>query len=100
MFVFLWLGGMFWLPPVVLALAPLGYAPQANIAALLTCIGLSVLLWIIPYQQIYFGAGMISLYPVTLFVSEMIAWQSLWFSTAGQLSWKGRKVGRLRWRLL
>lgn len=99
-FVFLWLGGMFWLPPVVLALALLGFAPQADIAAVITCIGLSELLWMIPYQQMGFGTSLALLYPITLFFSEVIAWKSLWLTITGQLSWKGRKVGRSLWRLL
>lgn len=99
-FVFIWLGTMFWLSPVVLVLALLGFAPQANMTALVTCIGLSQLLWMIPYQQMGFGASLALLYPITLFINEVIAWKSLWLTITGQLSWKGRKVGRSQWRLL
>ncbi len=74
--------------------------PQADIAALINCIGLSDLLLVIPYQQMGFGAGLALLYPITILVNEVIAWKSLWLSITGQLSWKGREIGRSRWRLL
>jgi hypothetical protein len=54
----------------------------------------------IPYQHMRFGAGLALLYPITLFISEVIAWRSFWLSITGQLSWKGRDIGRSRWRLL
>jgi len=99
-FVLVWLAVMFWLPPAVLVLALLEFAPQAEIAALLACMGFSLLLWMIPYQQMGFGVGLAFLYPVTLLVSEVIAWKSLWLSITGRLSWKGRGIGRSRWRWL
>jgi chlorobactene glucosyltransferase len=99
-FVLVWLAVMFWLPPAVLALALLGFAPQAEIAALLACMGFSLLLWMIPYQQMGFGAGLAFSIRSSLLVSEVIAWKSLWLSITGRLSWKGRGIGRPRWRWL
>ncbi len=99
LFVFCWLAVMFWHPLVVLALFLSGMVPLAQPAALAACIGLSLALWVIPYWRLGFGVHLALLYPVTLLAIERLAINSLWCSLTGQLSWKGRRLASMRWRL-
>ncbi|RPJ45468.1 MAG: hypothetical protein EHM21_09370 [Chloroflexi bacterium] len=64
------------------------------------CISLSLLLWIIPYRQLGYPTALAFLYLVTILITELIVVISLWSSLTGQLSWKGRKLCRPRWKWL
>lgn len=99
LFVFLWLMVVFWLPLIVLMLMILGQAPQAQSNALILSITLSILLWIIPYQDMGIPYGLAFLYPITILANEWVAFQSLRHSMMGHLSWKGRRIprSRLKW---
>jgi len=97
-FVFLWLAVMFWEPLFVLALAIFGRAPLARPDELAVCIGLSVLVWLIPYGNLGIPALLAFLYPFTLLASEAAAFQSLRLSLAGRLTWKDRSLARPRWK--
>ena len=93
-FVYLWLAVMFWEPLIVLLLSVFGRAPQARVEQLAVCIGLSLLLWLIPYLELGIPFGLALLYPVTLLANEVTALQSLRLSLAGRLTWKGRTLAR------
>jgi chlorobactene glucosyltransferase len=99
LFAWLWLAMMFLEPPLLLGAHALGLAPQAQAVPILLCMGLSLALWLVPYQRLglpwYLGA----LYPLTLLVIEWVAACSLRLSVTGRLVWKGRALVRpqLRW---
>ncbi len=93
-FVYLWLVVMFWEPLIILVLSIFGRAPEARVEQLATCIGLSLLLWLIPYLELGIPFGLALMYPVTLLANEVTAFQSLRLSLTGRLTWKGRKLTR------
>ncbi len=99
-FVFAWLAVMAWEPLVVLGLWILGRAPQAQAGALVACIGLSMLIWLIPYIELGLPWGLALLYPASLLAIEGVALRSLYLSLMGRLTWKGRSLERLPWRWL
>jgi chlorobactene glucosyltransferase len=98
LFAWLWLAMMFLEPPLLLGAHALGLAPQAQAVPILLCMGLSLALWLGPYQRLglpwYLGA----LYPLTLLVIEAVAACSLWLSVTGRLTWKGRALMRPQFR--
>jgi chlorobactene glucosyltransferase len=100
LFAFLWLAVMFWEPLIVLALSVFGQAPQARPNELAVCVGLSLLLWLIPYLQLGIPFYLALLYPVTLLANEVVAFQSLRLSLTGRLNWKGRSLARPNWKWL
>jgi chlorobactene glucosyltransferase len=97
-FAFLWLAVMFWEPLIVLALWFLGRAPQARPEQLAVCIGLSVLVWLIPYAELGIPIGLAVLYPVTILAIEAVAVRSVRLSLAGSLTWKGRTLAAPHWK--
>jgi chlorobactene glucosyltransferase len=99
-FVFIWLAFVFWLPLVVIILAILGIAPQAQPVALIASIFLSMLLWIIPYADLGIPYGLAFLYPLTILANEIAAFLSLRHSLLGNLEWKGRTIPGSRWKWL
>ena len=99
-FVFLWLAVMFWEPLIVLGLLFFGHAPQARANELAACIGISLLLWLVPYIELGIPFRLAFLYPITLLANEVVAFQSLRLSLAGRLTWKGRKLPQSHWRWL
>ena len=100
LFVFAWLAVMFWEPLVILRLWAGGAAPQAQPVELAVCIGLSLLVWLIPYAELGLPVYLGLLYPFTLLATEAAAFRSLRLSLAGRLTWKGRKLARQRWKWL
>ena len=100
LFVFIWLGVMFWEPLIILVLLGVGKAPQARLCELLACIGLSLLLWLIPYLEMRVPLGLGLLYPVTILANEVVAFKSLSLSLTGRLMWKGRTLARPKWKWL
>ena len=99
-FAFLWLAVMFWEPLIVLVLSVFGQAPRARLDELAVCVGLSLLLWLIPYIELGIPFVLALLYPITLLANEVAAFQSLRLSLAGRLAWKGRKLARPHWKWL
>lgn len=97
-FVFLWLAVMFWEPLIVLGLMIFGQAPQARANELAICIGISLLLWMVPYIELGIPLRLAFLYPITLLTNEVVAFQSLRLSLAGRLTWKGRTLTQPHWR--
>jgi chlorobactene glucosyltransferase len=100
LFVYSWLLVMFWLPPVVLGLSLFGLAPQAQPAALAVCIGLSLLVWLLPFRFLGFDTRLALLYPLLLLAVEAVAVNSLLLSLTGKLKWKDRVLARPRWKWL
>lgn len=100
LFVFIWLGVIFWVPLVVMLLLIIGQAPLAQAFELIFCISLSMLVWIIPYVDLGLPFGLAFLYPVTILANEWVAFHSLRNSLLGRLSWKGRIIPSPRWKWL
>jgi len=96
LFVWLWLLVLFATPLYGVAAYALGATLHPPLAALLACIGLALVLWIVPYRRLRLPLLPAALYPVTLFVMEGLAWRSLWLSLKGDLTWKGRALIRPR----
>jgi chlorobactene glucosyltransferase len=99
-FVFLWLAMMFWGPLIVLGLMVFGQAPQAQANELAVCIGISMLIWLVPYIELGIPFRLAFLYPITLLANGVVAIQSLRLSLAGRLTWKGRTLTQQYWRWL
>ena len=95
-----WLAVVFWEPLVASGLHLAGRAPQARLDELGLCIGLSLLVWLLPYLELGINPGLALLYPVTVLANEAAAMRSLRLSLSGRLAWKGRKLVLPRWRWL
>jgi len=83
---------------VVLGLTIFGQAHLARLDQLVVCIGLSLLIWLIPYLELGIPPVLALIYPLTILATEAAALQSLRFSFAGRLTWKSRSLGRPRWK--
>jgi chlorobactene glucosyltransferase len=99
-FGFFWIAVLFWEPLAVLLLSLLGRAPQAQVDEIGLCIGLSTLLWLIPYGAQGVPVGLAFIYPLTLLANEAAAFQSLRLSLSGRLTWKERSLVRPKWKWL
>jgi chlorobactene glucosyltransferase len=100
LFVFIWLAVMFWEPMIVLLASLFGLAPQARADELITCLGLSLLLWLAPFKDLRIPFWLALLYPLAILSTEVAALRSLYHSLRGGLSWKGRSIPPPRWRWL
>ena len=100
LFLFLWLAVMFWQPLILLAVLVFRQVPLAQLIEPAVCIGLSLLLWLIPYLELRVDSAMGLLYPVTILVNELVAFRSLLLSLSGRLTWKGRALARPKWKWL
>jgi chlorobactene glucosyltransferase len=98
LFTFLWLAVMFWLPLIILALSATGHAQLAQVDELVICIGLSLLVWLIPYLDLDIPFYLAGLYPINLALIEIVAFQSLRLSLGGRLTWKNRTLAKTRWK--
>ncbi len=94
LFIFGWLLFMFWLPLLTLV------AATEPPAVAFTCIGLSLLVWLVPYAQLRIPPALALLYPVTILANTVVALRSLWLSLTGGIIWKDRPFARQRWRWL
>lgn len=99
-FVYLWLGVLFLLPWIILAGKLFGFTPDASYIELAVSIGLSVLVWSIPYWELKLPLILALFYPITMMVNEGAALKSLFYSLFGRLSWKGRPLPKPKWRWL
>lgn len=100
LFVFIWLAVMFLEPLIVLGMLIMGLTTQARASEIAVCIGISLLVWLVPYIELGIPIRLAFLYPITLLANEIVAFQSLRLSLAGRLSWKGRAVAQSRWKWL
>ena len=100
LFAFLWLLVMFWEPLVVFGMGLSGQAAHAQPAVIAACIVVSVSLWLIHYINMGFPFGLAFLYPFTILANVGIAFRSCVHSLGGHLTWKGRRITRIRWKWL
>jgi chlorobactene glucosyltransferase len=98
LFVFLWLAILFWVPLIVLIVSLLGFSPYSNIHHLQICLGLSLLLWLVPYLEFGIPLYMTLLFPVTILANEIVAFRSMFFSLTNRLVWKGRQLAQPKWK--
>jgi len=98
LFVFLWLAVMFWQPLILLAVLLSRQVPPARLLEPVVCIGLSLLLWLIPYLELRLHSGLGLLFPFTILANELVAFWSLTLSLSGRLTWKGRSLARPKWK--
>jgi len=98
LFVFIWLGIMFWEPLIVLMFGIFGKAAHIQASYLIVCICLSLILWLLPYGFMKVPLDIALLYPVTIFAIALVAFMSLWNSLVGDLTWKDRKIPKTRWK--
>jgi len=98
LFIFIWIVVMFWEPLIVLLLLIFGKAPHIQANYLSICIGLSFILWLLPYLYMGFPLGLALLYPVTILAMVLVAFTSLRNSLIGNLSWKGRRIPKKQWK--
>ena len=100
LFVYLWLGALFLEPLIILAAKLFGITPTASYFELAICIGLSVLVWCIPYWELRLPLILGIFYPITMIANGGAAFSSLILNLTGRLSWKGRPIPRPKWKLL
>ena len=98
LFVFLWLLVMFWEPLIVAGLMVAGRADQTQPAAVAAAIGLSLLVWLIPYLEIGVPFYLAFLYPFTILANIGVAFRSLFHSLTGRTTWKGRVIRKPQWK--
>jgi len=98
LFVFIWIAVMFWEPLIVMMFKIVGKTPHTQVDYLMVCIGLSLILWLIPYLYMGVPIGLALLYPVTILSIVWVGFSSLWNSLTGNLSWKDRHVPRTHWK--
>lgn len=99
-FVFIWLFVMFWEPLVVLVVSLFGWLPQTQQSAIVPCLVLSILLWLIPYFEMRIPFFLAFLYPFTILANIGVAFRSLFHSLRGRIIWKGRTIVQTRWKWL
>jgi len=98
LFIFLWLAVMFWEPLLILFFMLFGQTPHIQASNLYICIGLSIILWLLPYIYIGIPYSLALVYPVSILAIELVAITSLRNSLIGNLSWKGRKIPKTQWK--
>jgi chlorobactene glucosyltransferase len=100
LFAFLWLMVMFWEPLIVLALMVSGLVFQTQPIAIVACLVLSLLMWLIPYVEMSIPPWLAFLYPGTILANTAVAFRSLVHCLGGRITWKGRTIARTRWKWL
>ena len=98
LFIFIWLAVMFWEPLIILMFMIFGQTPHIQANYLFVCLGLSMLMWLLPYIYMGIPYGLALLYPVTILAIELVAFTSLRNSLIGNLSWKDRKIPGSHWK--
>jgi chlorobactene glucosyltransferase len=98
LFVYLWLGFLFWQPLLLVGWMLLGGAPSPGAAELFLCLGLALLMWLIPYLELRAPVYLSFLYPLTILVIDVVALKSLLLGLCGRLTWKGRVIPMPKWK--
>jgi chlorobactene glucosyltransferase len=94
-FVWLWLGIVFWEPLVVIILGVIGVSmPALSPVLAAAAMVLSLLLWALSHRRFGFPLYLSFLYPVSILLVEIIAGRSVWLTLRGQATWKGRILGK------
>lgn len=94
-----WLLVMFLEPYLDLGLYALGRPIGAPLPAVLACVGLAFLVWIVPFHQLGISPWLALPYPATVVIMEVVALRSLWYGLSGRLTWKDRALIRPKVRL-
>lgn len=97
-FIFLWLAVMFWEPLLILLFVLFGQTSNIQVSNLYICIGLSIILWLLPYIYLGIPYSLALVYPVSILAIELVAFTSLRNSLIGNLSWKDRKIPKSQWK--
>lgn len=100
LFVFGWMVVLFEVPLATLLAVVVTGGQLAATYTLLGCIGLSLVLWLLPYREIGVPLFLASLYPATILANVLVAARSLLFTMCGRVTWKGRYLERPGWRWL
>ncbi len=100
LFAFFWLMVMFWEPLIIWVLMVSGWVAHAYPSAVVACLALSVILWLIPYIEMRIPFFLAFLYPVTILANSGVAFRSLVHSLGGRITWKGRTIAKTRWKWL
>jgi chlorobactene glucosyltransferase len=100
LFVFIWLFIMFWEPLVVLAFSLIGGLFASQFSAIIACLILSNLLWLIPYIEMKIPFYLAFIYPFTILANLGVAFRSMLHGLRGQVIWKGRTIVQSRWKWL
>jgi len=99
-FVWSWLGMVFWEPLIVLILGAAGMPISAlSLVLAIVAVMLSLLLWGISHRRFSFPLYLAFLYPVSVLLVEMIAVRSVWLTLRGRATWKGRTLGKSQVRI-
>ncbi|MEJ2447088.1 MAG: glycosyltransferase family 2 protein [Anaerolineales bacterium] len=97
-FAFLWLAVLFLGPLLILAMLAAGRAPLTDPAILAICLGLSILVWLIPFIHLALPVWLAFCYPALVIANEISAARSLWVSLKGELVWKDRVIEPSSWK--
>jgi len=97
LFIWFWLAIVFIEPPLVLLLrminAPI---PWTSVwLAFIACLE-ALLLWGLTLWRFRFPFWIVFLYPLTVLLSEVVAFNSIYSTLIGQSKWKGRSINRPR----
>jgi chlorobactene glucosyltransferase len=95
LFVWLWLGFVFWGPLVILTLGLAGvqFPPYSLILAVIA-VGMALFLWGITYWRFAFPQYLTLLYPITILLSVIIAFNSMVVTLTNRATWKERALVR------
>lgn len=95
LFVWLWIGTVFWEPLIVMLLSMLG-APISDMSQRLAgvAVGCSLLLWGLSHWRLRFPVYLTFLYPLSVLLMVVIALCSMVLTLLGKTTWKGRKLAR------
>ena len=99
LFAWSWLFVLFLKPFIDMGLYAIDVPLGVPVGAVMAAIGLGLLVWLVPYQELDMPRWPALLYPVTLLIMEAVAVRSLWYALSGRLTWKDRVIGRPRLRL-
>lgn len=95
LFVWFWLGFVFWGPLILIGLAAGGVSLPAYALHLSgVAIIMTLLLWGITYRRFRFPLYLTPLYPVTILLGVVIALNSMVLTLTNRATWKGRRLVR------
>lgn len=100
LFVFGWMVVLFEVPLATLLAVVVTGGQLTAAYTLFGCIGLSLVLWLLPYREIRVPLYLVPLYPATVLANVLVAARSLLFTMGGRVTWKGRPLERPGWRWL
>jgi len=94
LFVWLWMGVLFWEPGVVFALRIAGAGiSDLSLALAAAAVGVSLILWGTSLRHFRFPLYLTLLYPISILLGVVIAFYSMIATLSGRALWKGRRVG-------